>query len=128
MTVEFSQVGIALGVLAALALAINQVWDLVQKIKDKPSPGDVQRESIDRFVSKSDFTSHVIADESAHDSLEEKIEKAANHDEESRRRIHNDIAGLSNKVAALDATILSTTAQIQRIDQYIMKNSHDTRN
>ena len=60
---------------AALAAAINQIWKLADRFKQKPHPGDVQRESAAKFATKSEFNQHVRGNTERHGQLFDKIDR-----------------------------------------------------
>lgn len=59
--------------LAAMATAINQVFKLVDRFKDKPSGGEVRAEAVDKFVTKPEFNAHVARNLQEHDHFFKKV-------------------------------------------------------
>jgi hypothetical protein len=105
-----------LACLAFLAWLINQVLKIVDRMKDKPAPGEVRAEAIDRFVHKSDFQKFKEDNLSEHkelflkiggversvtERLEHKIDESIKSAEVSRSALHQRINRITIGVARL---------------------------
>ena len=102
---------------AFVVTMVNGVTKLIRNFKDKPAPGDVQREAAERFAEKEELRHHIEWNRREHENLFSKIGgvergAAANTEKkfEERRIEHNadmralrtDIGDIAKKVAGLE--------------------------
>ncbi len=122
---------------AFLIAMINGAMKLVDRFKDKPHPSDVQRESAEKFASKTEFEKHTAWDSNEHEKLWSKVggvERGANGSVEKKLsdlreerqkdmdKLHDHINGVGLKVAGLEKstelqnqTLANVTSDIKRI-------------
>ncbi len=68
-----SSIGWVCVILVTIIVGLRQGMGFVRDMKDKPSPGDVSRESAERFNTKHEFHQHVAANNRDHENLFSKI-------------------------------------------------------
>jgi len=62
-----------LACLAFVVVLANGVLKLVDRVKDKPAPGDVARETAEKFTRKDEFERHVAQNQKEHENIFSKI-------------------------------------------------------
>ena len=126
--------GIILFGLAALA-ALYYIVGLVKESRAKPTPNELQKESLERYATKAELKDFVSDTNNIHRQIFEKIDalrvafeiridgrldKIELESRESRRQLHRDVESLCSELAAVKAFGQSNSKifneQIQRID------------
>lgn len=123
-----------LGCLAFFVILVNGLFKLAFNVKQKPAPGDVQKEAMERYVAKDEFRAHVQENKQAHDRFDVRIggvdrsgkdhllrsEQAMREERtEDMRRLHAEINDLNKKVAAVETEARTQNAWLNRIDTKI---------
>jgi len=136
-----------LGCLAFLVVLANGVLKLVDRVKGKPSPGEVQAEAAEKFTRKEEFERQVATNEQVHRDLfskiggvergnnanaEKKIEELRHERREDMRVLHeeindigNDVAGLKKETELQNQTLTAVTTDIKRILERLPRR-HDS--
>lgn len=117
-------VGIAawLGCAAFVVMLLNQGMKFVDRVKDKPAPGDVRAESADKFLPKEVFIRHVEENKSEHTRLFDLVggvdDKTSNRLETQiqlmRGERHSDSVETHKRINAIEKSIggLETAANL----------------
>ena len=96
------------------------VLKLVDRMKDKPHPGDVQRDGNEKFATKYELQKHIEHDDSVHRDLFSKIggvERGTNNNTEKKvDDLRKDVVAIGKDVAALQATTVLQTQSLARIE------------
>jgi hypothetical protein len=123
-----------IGCLAFLVILVNGLFKLAFNVKQKPAPGDVQKEAMERYVAKEEFRAHVAENKQAHDRFDVRIggvdrsgkdhisraEQTLREERtEDMRRLHSEINDLNKKVAAVETEARTQNAWLTRIDSKI---------
>jgi hypothetical protein len=110
-----------LGCLTFVVMLINHLMKVVDRVRGKPTPGEVQSDSIERFVAKSEFRDHVLRNDQEHDNFFKKLggvergltrelqemERRLNASDEARTsKLHDRLNNLDNAVAAVNERTL----------------------
>ena len=105
---------------AFLVVLANNVLKLIDRIKDKPHPGDVQRDGNEKFATKNELQRHIEHDDSVHRDLFSKIggvERGTNGNTEKKvDDLRKDVVAIGKEVAALRATTVLQTQSLARIE------------
>jgi hypothetical protein len=128
----FEAVGWVLFAMASLAAAANGILKLVDRWKDKPAPGDVQRDAMDRFATKQDMRDLVTKNDLEHGRFDVRIggvdrSTKAHADEqvaalrlerrEDMRSLHVEINDVGKKVASLETATQNQNEWLKRMDE-----------
>jgi len=109
-----------LGCIAFLVVLANNVLKLVDRAKDKPHPGDVERQGLEKFATKHELQKHIEHDDSVHRDLFSKIggvERGTNNNTEKKvDDLRKDVVAIGKDVAALQATTVLQTQSLARIE------------
>lgn len=120
---SYQSVGWVLFAVAALCVALNQILKFVDRVKQKPHPGDVQREAAEKFVGKPEFHS-VIGELKSEDlRLHQKIggvdRGASQKTDDKVTALTHQIGGVAQKVARLEATTEIQNGELSEIKKDI---------
>lgn len=120
---QFTPPGGIAGWLACLAFIlwiVNLVWKLADRAKQRPAPSDVQRESVEKFVAKTEFANHVEWNRREHENLfakiggvergltqriESRLDKMQADSHEGREKIHDRINEILAAVSNLEGRL-----------------------
>jgi len=134
--------GIIAFFIVGIPTAVGVVY-LVKSLHTKPSPKDVQNESLKHYATKEELKDHLKSDDAVHaqifDKIDTKIEelrrqiyerinKMESDSQESRRRLHRDVDTVGKDVAAIKSFTQTNNDQIQRLDDKLeekTKNIYD---
>ncbi len=127
-----------LGAVFFLVAGINAVLKLVDRLKDKPSPGEVQRETSERYATKRDFEKHMEhyhkdrettdrridgLDRTLKKHIDEKVQGLQASAEAGRENLRSEINSVGSeinsvglKVAGLEKETANQNAWLSRID------------
>ena len=112
---------------AFLVVLANNVLKLVDRMKDKPHPGDVQRDGNEKFATKYELQKHIEHDDSVHRDLFSKIggvERGTNNNTEKKvDDLRKDVVAIGKDVAALQATTVLQTQSLARIENKLDQRS-----
>lgn len=125
---------------AFVVMFVNGATKMVRNFKDRPAPGDVRAESLERFVPKPAFEKHIEENKREHENLfakiggverggvarmetlsrewreivDDKVTELIKSDNGGREKLHERINKVMESTAALQA---STTLQNQTLAQ-----------
>ena len=119
---HFASVGWVVVILTALIVALRSGMGFVRDLKDKPAPGDVARESAERFATKAELRDRAAEWDKESRRLYDKREEDLRLAAQSRKAMHEDVQKISEGLSALTATtqlqnqtLAGVTSDIKRI-------------
>lgn len=142
-----TEVAAVIGAIVFLIAGWNQVQSLLDRQKDKPAPGDVRAEAVERFVLKSDCAARHLVDKTEHDNIFSKlggVERGAlarterlDHEWQARMEkqlsdiraerkadigeLHTKVNKVDRELGEVNSALKLTTAQLVRMDQKLDK-------
>jgi hypothetical protein len=117
--------------LAGLAGAALLIMSLIDRFKDRPAPGDVRHEAMEKFATKEEFNEAVLRNREDHTRFDARIggvdrtnkaavdEKLAELRAERRsdmRELHTEINEVGRKVSALEEATKNQSSWLERMD------------
>lgn len=114
---NFASIGWVIVIIGGLIWGLRNGIGFVRDLKDKPAPGDVQREAAAMFAQKRDLEAHVATTDSKFERLAKQRDEDLKNAAAARKDMHEDIAAIDSKVSALAATTDLQTGQLDRLDK-----------
>jgi hypothetical protein len=109
-----------LAVLGFLLFIWNQGAKALRSTKDKPHPGDVQRESAEKYVTKPEFQNHVAKNDKDHDNIFTKmggVERGAKSAVEQQVEVvRKDVAQCGRDIAGLKVETQLQNQSLARVE------------
>lgn len=120
-----------LGCMAVVLIIANSAVKLLDRAKDKPSPGEVRGEVSEKFVTKVEFRELMAENKLAHDRFDvrlggvdrkgkehadEAIERLRGERKQDMTQLHTEVNDLRDRVSGLQTETKNQTAWLERMD------------
>lgn len=117
--------------LSFFVMLVLSLFKLADRLRQKPAPGEVRTEAMERYVAKDEFRAFAAENKQAHDRFDvriggvdrsgkEHLQRAEQTLREERtedmRRLHAEINELAKKVAAVETEARTQNSWLDRID------------
>lgn len=128
---NFASIGWVVVILTCIIWGVRQALGLARDVKGKPTPGDVQYESVAKFATKEELAALSLNNDGVHKdifskiggverganaSTEKKLEELRHERREDMRVLHAEINEVGKKVAGLEKETELQNQSMARMD------------